>query len=293
MQKGTLSTVIHTTNYLVIASIIAAASVSRAPQANANQAIEWTETLNIPKGTGMPSGVTADILGIEIGDTYSKAKAKLQAIIAALPSGDEGRLKEEQRFFRVPIATGTFLETKYPSKIIVEISRRSPRQSDTITVLLSAPSSGAQVIGLDRLIQRYDHKDQIRIKDYLAAISEKFAAIPTVTMSSNKAIYYRYHYDNGQAVTAPENASMTCPVSYWMGLGNLERDLSKINTGGSCDIILDVQFNLGISKDHAAAVWFKLLDADRAKANQQADYQFIRDYLGRLQQQTSGAAPKL
>lgn len=263
------------------------------PQATANQAIEWTETLNIPKGEGMPPGVTADILGIEIGDTYRGAKAKLQAIIDALPDGDEGRLKEEQRFFKIPIATGTFLETKYPSKIIVTINRRSPRATDTITVFFSAPSSGAQVIGLDRLIQRFEHKDQIRIPDYLAAISEKYAAKPTVTLSSNKVIFYRYHYDNGQAVTAPANANSVCPVSYWMSLGNSERDLPKINRAGTCDVILDVQFNLGISKDHAAAVWFKLMGTDRARTNQQADYQFIRDYLGRLRQQTSGAAPKL
>lgn len=44
------------------------------------QGIEWKQTLNIPKGQNL-SRERADILGIEIGDTYAEAKAKLQKLV--------------------------------------------------------------------------------------------------------------------------------------------------------------------------------------------------------------------
>lgn len=267
--------------------------MATAPAALAGQQIKWSQTLNIPKGQGLPQGVRADILGIEIGDSYAEAKRKLEAIKKQLPQGDEGRISETQSFFRLPIATGSFIESKFPSLVKLMISRRAPRATDTITLYLTAPSSGAQVVGIDRLIQRYGHNDQIRIPEFAAAISKKFGAQPTVQNDLRDIVFHRYNFDNGRAVAAPVNASTVCPVSYWLSLGKSERDVPKINQRGNCDIILQVKFTYGISKDHAQAVWFHLIDAERAKANHLADYQYMRDYLARLRQGTAGQAPKL
>ncbi len=267
--------------------------MASASAALAGQEIKWSQTLNIPKGQGLPKGVRAEIIGIEVGDTYADAKRKLQALKKQLPQGDEGRITETQSFFRLPIATGSFIESKFPSLVKLTIRRRAPRATDTITLYLTAPSSGAQVIGIDRLIQRYEHKDQIRIPEFATAISEKFGAKPTIQGDSNSIVFHRYHFDDGRAVAASPNASTTCPVSYWLGLGKSEREVPKINKGGNCDIVLQVQFTYGISKDHAQAVWFHMIDAERAKANHLADYKYMRDYLAKLRRGTSGQAPKL
>lgn len=45
------------------------------------QDIRWTQTINVPKGQNMPRD-RADILGLELGDTYEEAKAKLQKLAA-------------------------------------------------------------------------------------------------------------------------------------------------------------------------------------------------------------------
>lgn len=291
-QKGPLTIVNANYARLIASLMFAVPFLTNTVPVFAGQPIKWSQTLNIPKGQGLPPGVRADILGIEIGDSYVEAKRKLQAIKKQLPQGDDGRISETQSFFKLPVGSGNFIESKFPSLVKLSISRRAPRTTEEITLHITAPSSGAQVIGIERLIKRWEHKDQVRISDFAAAVSRKFGSTPTVDAVGDAA-FYRYHYDDGRAVTAPRDVSATCPVSYWLSLGKNERQLPKINKGGMCDIVLEVQFNYGISKDHAQAVWFRLIDAERAKANHMADYQYMRDYLARLQQGTSGKAPKL
>jgi hypothetical protein len=44
------------------------------------QQIEWSQTLNLPKGLNLPQGVKGDMLGIELGESYAQVKARIEAI---------------------------------------------------------------------------------------------------------------------------------------------------------------------------------------------------------------------
>ena len=59
---------------------MALALIASSPAIAQLQKIEWKQTVNQPKGQNMPQGVTADILGIEAGDGYAGAKAKLEKL---------------------------------------------------------------------------------------------------------------------------------------------------------------------------------------------------------------------
>ncbi|WP_375415551.1 hypothetical protein [uncultured Bradyrhizobium sp.] len=45
-------------------------------------AIQWKQTINVPKGLNLPRDTKVDILGIELGDTYDEVKAKLERLLA-------------------------------------------------------------------------------------------------------------------------------------------------------------------------------------------------------------------
>lgn len=258
----------------------------------ADQVMEWEQTLDIPKGQGLPQGITADILGIEIGDTYTDAKAKLEAIAAEIPDGDESNLAEAESHFRLPIGTGNFVETKFVSEIKLTIAHDDPRSSEIITLYLSAPSSGAQVYGIVRTISYTDREGQIRISELMPRLSAKFGTEPYVSFSGSSGITYVYHFDEGQAVTHMDNLN-ECAPGWWLQAGQTEQTVEEINHSGRCDVLLTILMNYGISEDHARSVSFSLVDADRARANHKADFQFLRDYLDKLRAGTGGESPKL
>ena len=156
---------------LAVALLLAATGVSYAQQ----QEIEWKQTINMPKGQNMPRD-RADILGIELGDSYEEAKTKLQKLAAegvqpkaqtmtpaeravARMNGERSApppMREEKRIYnlKAPGANSTisasFVQTVNINRALVSGSGK--KYSETVAVIFSAPSSGHQVIGVAHVI---------------------------------------------------------------------------------------------------------------------------------------------
>lgn len=276
------------------------------------QEIEWKQTLNTPKGQNI-SRDRADMLGIEFGDTYAEAKARLQKLAGEgiqlkAPGGNamermrmEHRmqaagaaptlsLREEQSVFqfRAPghsrIVRATYVTTiKLDRKL--KATGEKPVQ-EYITIHFSAPSSGHQVVAMDRSIH-YPEADQPRVSEVLAQLKAKFKGDPQVEFGTQ----YVYQFNDGQPYTPPTRPVMQCTPAA-NALGNLE-GVQTLNKDGLCDVVLLLRVNHGISRDHASALTFSFADNERIRANGTADYAYVQSYINALQTNTRGTPPKL
>lgn len=293
-------------SHLAAALLLAMAGVCQA------QEIEWKQTLNIAKGQNI-SRDRADMLGIEFGDTYAEAKAKLQKLASEgiqpkAPSGSamermrvEHRmqalgaaptlsLREEQSVFqfRAPghsqIVRATYVATiKLDRKL--KGSGEKPIQ-EYITIHFSAPSSGHQVVALNRSIH-YPEQDQPRVSEVLAQLKAKYKGEPQVEFGTR----YVYQFNDGQPYTPPTRPVMPC-LPATNAMGNLD-GIRTLNKDGICDVVLLLDVNHGISRDHASALMFSFADNERIRANGTADYAFVQSYINSLQTNTRGTPPKL
>jgi hypothetical protein len=266
------------------AGILSGGSPSRAED------IVWKQVQAITKGEGLPQGVRGDIRGIELGDTYADAKAKIEALRseANVPSAD-ARLKETETVFQLPTPHGS-ITAAYVGKIQLEIRTAQPRGDDYITVRLSAPSSGHQVYSIERLLIYSDQKDQPRISEVLASLKKKFRAEPLV-IKGREGVTYRFQFDGGKAwITNPQPFTDCSSVTS----DTIEQSrIASINDKGVCDVVFEMEATYGISDDHIESVWFRLTDNDRMKANLTADFGFFQTYIDELRRQTAGSVPKL
>lgn len=282
--------------------------------APAQQSVEWTQTLNLPKGLNLPKDVKADILGIELGDTYKEASAKVLALskesapapkppmsvadrVAAENDGVDFRppLREIKTTFYLPVPGGQRLEASYIGQIELrrEFAGKGPRKiGDTLWVRFSAPSSGHQVIAVERLLSYNEHADQTRIEPLVASIKQKFGSEARLQPGGD-GLLLAYQFNDGKPVVSNQAYWTPCGRVSAQANGISERDVRELNPKGECDVSLTVRFNHGISKDHASAIWFTLADNERAKAALTADFAFFRSYIKKLQERTGGAAPKL
>jgi hypothetical protein len=284
------------------------------------QQVEWKQTINLPKGLNLPAGVKANILGIELGDGYAEAKAKLQKLLAESPPPPKAKqtndlvlqmeldtaaqisgadrsppFQEIKRItFFTPPGGGPRIEISYPGQFRLkrELPGKGARKiEDNLIVLLSAPSSGNQVLAIQRNVHFFEQNDQPRISEIVANLKQKFGASPFV-FKGNGGDSYIYQFDNGAQFKA------TDLISCGPGIGvntddTNERKLKDMNGRGNCDVLLSVSINHGISPDHASSMSFLLADNERAKQNLTADYAFFRAYMKSLQDKVRGAAPKL
>ncbi|MVT55801.1 hypothetical protein GPL17_35990 [Bradyrhizobium yuanmingense] len=248
------------------------------PLETSAQQIEWKQVLNTPKGLNLPRDRKVDILGIAPGDTYDEAKTKLNALLAedaklagpaAPKSGDavtqmeraasgqmfgvarRGPLMESRRQFRIPV-DNTSVTVSYIA--VLNLQREYPGSGKDkirgeIIVVVSAPSSGSQVLGVKRQI-RYEQQDQPRVSELMRALGDKLGGPPQVYVP-----VYRFQFDNGRLVTPPGANINSCQTSYATEGENAARD---INHTGQCDVVMDVLIGTGISADHARTVTFTL-----------------------------------
>ena len=281
-QKGTLLKHSLFCRLLLPTIFTFAASLPLAAQDNN---IQWRQTYAHDDAKSMPSGFSLDVLGVAIGDTFEEAKAKLERI--SQEREGENKVEVVKSYFRIPTGNSSdaFLETSYPSMLKLSTF------NETITLHVSAPSSGSEVYILDRLIRYYDKTKQAKISEVLSKIGEKYGFAPAVRDPQISLNNYRIQLDDLQPV-APPNPSDACGPSYLTSLIKTEQKVQNINRDGTCDVIIDINFNLGISENHAESIWFKIADLERVKAMASADYQFFSDYINELK--SGGAdAPKL
>lgn len=291
---------------------MALALIASSPAIAQLQKIEWKQTVNQPKGQNMPQGVTADILGIEAGDGYAGAKAKLEKLknegfrqpqrqmsdaqrAAAEVMGSHNPdpvLQESTMMFnlRPPGAGSLMLQGSYVGQVLLRRELPgSTRQNITevITVKFSAPSSGQQVLGVQRQISYPTPGDQPKISDILASLKAKFKTDFYQASAINNI--YRAQFDGGRSIVPKGDLSMACQPQYDV---RDQASAQNINRSGQCDVLMQVAFNKGISPDHASSVIFTLSDNERAKTDLAADFAYLDSYLKTLQS-SGGAAPKL
>lgn len=223
-------------------------------------------------------------MGIAIGDTYADAKLKLERI--AQERGGNDQVKIVEKYFRLPTGSGAFLETKFPSVLNLEMF------GESISVYVSSPASGAQVYGIERILIYHDKDKQVKISSLLPQVAAKYGVTPGVSREFNGEASYRIQFDNRQAIETTVDPYGLCRASRIRNWGETERGLKEINAEGNCDVIIDIEFNRGISKDHAKVISISIADLERTKAVLGADYQYFRDYIEQLKS-GGGETPKL
>ena len=283
-QKGTLSKHKRYTRPLTALLFGYSAALGFVAGAAAEDKIVWRQVFTYDASQSEPAGVSLDILGIAIGDTFADAKAKLERI--AQENGGNDKVKIVESFFRLPTGSGAFIQTKFPSILKLRTS------VGEISVYVSSPASGAQVYGVERLLSYYDKTKQVKISTLIPQVAEKYGVAPGISSEFGNALSYRIQFDNRQAVDTVSDPTSQCSARGMRVWGQTERDLNRINPKGDCDVIIDIEFNRGISKDHAKAIGFYVADLERAKAVLTADYQYFRDYIEQLKS-GGGETPKL
>ena len=256
------------------------------------QEIAWKQTVNIPKGHNMPKDVKANVLGIEVGDTYAEVKSKFDTLAPESIRPNAPPYKEMKTVFRIqtPGAQGMAGTISYVGQMDMLRNLKGtgvPSIDDAISVRLSAPSSGQQVLGLSRGLTYHNEADQPRVSELTALLKQKFHSDPQIF---DNGTLYRFQFRKGQAFV-PQNAkSWSCSDQYREDKAD---NIPRINASGECDVYLDVRFVFGITKDHASKILFTLSDNERAKANLAADFAFFENYFNDFQGKAKGVAPKL
>lgn len=295
------------------AGVLLATWLAGAVPSSAQEQVVWRQTLDLPKGLNLPPEVKADVLGIEIGAGYSDAKARLQALLAEVPQPQRQEMTPTQRFaaersgadLRPPFTeeasiitmqgpdTSARVEASYIADM--RLARELPGSGtakirEEILVRLSAPSSGHQVLGVDRRLS-YDAADEPRVSEITARLAEKFGTQPQVFNRAPGYSEYRFQFNDGAAYVPPQGMLETDCYNYHVI--NSSNDLPIANRSGVCDVVLIVTAVHGISTDHARELKLILSDNERARQNTQADYDFLSDYIDELAQRFKGVAPKL
>lgn len=276
----------------ILKAALMAASICAAGPTAGQESIVWRETLNLPKGLNLPSGVSADILGVAVGESYAEARPKLQALLAESqpPHGFDDR---SITITMQSPSTSARVQATFPGEI--HVRRRLPgsgaaRIREEIVVHFSAPSSGSQVLGIKRTLH-YEQPDEPRVSDLMKRLSEKFGGPPQVFNHRPDSTEYRFQFNDGQLFTPPRG-TLSTDCFNWHVIES-SQNLPLANRTGTCDVLLTVSVNHGISPDHARELIFHLSDNQRARENVGADYAFFEAYLNELANRSRGVAPRL
>jgi hypothetical protein len=271
----------------------------------AEEEIQWKQVLNVPTGANLPAGLLWDVLGIRPGDSYEVVRPRLSALLAesipqapptdkttaALLGQDTSEPLEEVKLsMYLPVAGGQNVKATYVDRVELrrELKGSGPRPiEDHLTLRFSMPSSGSQVLSIDRRIRYYEHTDQVRIGDMIKSITAKYGATPVID-KAGQSTTLKFIFDNGKPFV-PKNVLEDCASGMDMDINDIE----GINKKGSCDVVLEVILQHGLSDDHAANIRFHLYDYARGKENKTADRAYFDAYLNDVRSRTAGQAPKL
>ncbi|MBX9865089.1 MAG: hypothetical protein K2Y42_20295 [Hyphomicrobium sp.] len=274
---------------LAVALLLAATGVSYA-----QQKITWKQTIDLPKGQNI-SRERADMLGIEFGDSYAEAKAKLEKLAAEgiQQTPAKPAVREMERIFQMQVPGASQVMTAgFVASLRLE--RRMPGAGkrtieESITVYLSAPSSGNQVVAMERFLH-YSEADQPRISEVLAQLKAKFKADPQVASNIGSTTYV-YQFNDGQSFIPSKPPRLECTPAL-NAMENID-GIRYLNQEGECDVVFRLAANHGISRDHASSLNFSFGDNARIKAYGAADFAYVEGYIRSLQERTRGAPPKL
>lgn len=267
-------------------TIAAAALFAMLGIAHAQQEIEWKQIINVPKGEYIPRG-SADILGLEIGDSYAETKAKLDKLANGSP------IREPKTVFRFQMpGASTIVTASYIGS--AELERTTQGGSgrnikDKLVLFFTAPSSGQQLVGLSRSVDYYGEPDQPRVSELIDMVKAKMKGEPQINALNGTTTFY-FVFKQGKLAAPKPPGLNRCA---WHHTAQNASVLPQINKDGECDAAFIVTVWHGISRDHAKSVNFSIYDNERLKATATADYRYVELYLKDLQERTRGAPPKL
>lgn len=178
---------------LKVSAVLAASLLFASVTASHAQQVEWTQTLNLPKGLNLPQGVSADILGVAVGDGYDEARAKMEELLA--DSIQPSQIEEMTQVFYLQLPNGSRIEASYPGQLIIR--RKTPGKdprgvNDNLFVYFSAPSSAHQVIAMKRTLTYFGDADQPRISQLIAALKAKFKIEPQLVPLGGASRMYAF-----------------------------------------------------------------------------------------------------
>ncbi|MCW5721575.1 MAG: hypothetical protein KIS86_10570 [Devosia sp.] len=241
------------------------------------------------------SATSNTVQGGDLADSYESALTSILGEMHAMNNPAPSKapaFSENNATLTLRSGSGTPVSVSYLSTYKLDrvygLENGSQGVHETISVEFSAPSSGQQVIHIQRDLSYNSQQDQPRISETVAALTSKIGAQP---MPQRNGFAYLWQFDNGQHITDDAYA-------YACEEGRYRRDftpesIAGINRDGWCDVYLLVSFRQGISQDHADTITFALYDNERIKTNIGADFAFFSDYVTRYRQQTGGSAPTL
>lgn len=293
----------HWKALLVSSIMLACGSASRAEDG------QWTQITDLPRGMNVAPGVTLSILGIEPGMGIEEVRAITTKLLEEHVAGPEQTeseklmskmgganlappLQEYDSGVMLTTPGGDVIQLGYVGRI--DLNRdlvQGGSISDNLRIDLSAPSSGSQVIGVQRRLDYAIEDKQPRITPIIDELRAKFGA--PMVLGGGAVTLYRWQFDNGMAVQRDPFDEYDC----WPYIGDVtnQNDIRTINTrsGGDCDVVLDVKITTGISDDHAGSISFTLADNERGRAHLLTDFDFFSTYVERYQNSVGGAAPQL
>jgi hypothetical protein len=269
---------------------------------------QWTQVTNLPKGLNVAPGVVLSVLGIEPGSSLDEVRAIAEGLLAEHVAGPERT--PEQKFMdnysgntSPPIQeynSGVMLTTPGGDQIKlgyvgrIDVNRdlvAGGAIADDMRIDLSAPSSGSQVVGIQRRLIYSIEDKQPRIGPLLDELKAKLGE--PMVIDGGASHLYRWQFDGGVAVHRANFNKDDC----WPYIGDVtqQNEIRQVNTrsGGDCDVVFDAMIVTGISDDHAGSITFTLSDNERGKANLITDFAFFSTYVERYQQSVGGEGPKL
>lgn len=262
------------------------------------QQFQWSQVKDLPRGLNMPDGIKADVVGIEAGMNLDDARQILKKLQDEVPqskrdAGDKSAppWDETRTVFTLPTSPPQRIEFVSKIQLIRDLpGKAGDAMREVIVVHTSAPSSGNQVLSVERTIY-YLQAEQPTRDDMMVALKEKYRAEPFVRNLSHQATA-DFAFGKGIALRLTESASAFCGNiinGYERGYG--ASDL--ISLPRKCDVTISAVMETGISDRHIKTLYVNLTDTQRAKENLVADYAFIDKYVKELQSKTKGVPPKL
>lgn len=246
--------------------------------------VSWEQRVNMPAGENLPPGITLDIVGLSAGQSAVDAKSALSAHLSNL--GSDASVNEVISTLTYGAGTAAIRIDYVAGYKVSHQFGPGGNTNESITVHLSSPASGSQVIGVTRLLTYSEQSDQPRVGELVKAMAQKVGADPFALPAHTT---HRWQFDGGTQVQEADYYDCNNDAYFTYEAGQID----GVNRYENCDVYLDVKVSGGISPDHAQTIEFTLSDNERTKTNLSADFDFFDSYIDQYQTQTGGQTPSL
>lgn len=265
---------------------------------------QFTSVNVIPRGVGKPANAADDLFGFALGASYeevrqhllSRVPLKLQFGSATPISGGRPYLVDENempywenfqerwvKFFRIQqecgrsgcrTSGGASANAVQYRAFIKADNYEADGARETFTLRFSSPASGHQLVGLH--YAKYLQEKQPLVSEFLSALESKFGAKP-VMMSDTQAIIVhtkkgpvtkRFSRYGGEPCALLDELAADAETQ-------TSRFREAVGRKEPCLLVVKLNWNSGISRDHMSYYDITFLDPSRLWANMVTDEKFI------------------